>query len=219
MEKFCGRFSLAGKEEIRSKTHNMRLYSAKMCTTNLTQTVCLRLCGELFCFSGLTRSFSWTHGSGACPAPASSTAFSGQRPGPAGTSSVRMLALPQVKKTAESKVILQQTKGAFHLNRAAKTQMEPSLGHDILLCLLPLLPEGFLENELLGPVRILGPAALCPAGDSRCNPHHRYKAVDTSCPSCTSVVSRLRYSFLPWAQVKLSSSGSYFMFSMRPTCF
>ena len=85
MEKFCGRFSLAGKEEIRSKTHNMRLYSAKMCTTNLTQTVCLRLCGELFCFSGLTRSFSWTHGSGACPAPASSTAFSGQRPGPAGT--------------------------------------------------------------------------------------------------------------------------------------
>ena len=44
MEKFCGRFSLAGKEEIRSKTHNMRLYSAKMCTTNLTQTVCLRLC-------------------------------------------------------------------------------------------------------------------------------------------------------------------------------
>lgn len=24
MEKFCGRFSLAGKEEIRSKTHNMR---------------------------------------------------------------------------------------------------------------------------------------------------------------------------------------------------
>ena len=115
-------------------------------------------------FSGLTRSFSWTHGSGACPAPASSTAFSGQRPRASRNSSVRMLALPQVKKTAESKVILQQTKGAFHLNRAAKTQMEPSLGHDILLCLLPLLPEGFLENELLGPVRILGPAALCPAG-------------------------------------------------------
>ena len=68
------------------------------------------------------------------------------------------------QKTAESKVVLQQTKGALHLNRAAKTQMEPSLGHDILLCLLPLLPEGFLENELLGPVRILGPAALCPAG-------------------------------------------------------
>ena len=82
MEKFCGRFSLAGKEEIRSKTHNMRLYSAKMCTTNLTQTVCLRLCGELFCFSGLTRSFSWTHGSGACPVPVSSTASSGQKPMP-----------------------------------------------------------------------------------------------------------------------------------------
>lgn len=97
MEKFCGRFSLAGKEEIRSKTHNMRLYSAKMCTTNLTQTVCLRLCGELFCFSGLTRSFSWTHGSGACPAPASSTAFSGQRPGPAGTAPCGCWPCPRLK--------------------------------------------------------------------------------------------------------------------------
>ena len=97
MEEFCGRFSLAGKEEIRSKTHNMRLYSAKMCTTNLTQTVCLRLCGELFCFSGLTRSFSWTHGSGACPAPASSTAFSGQRPGPAGTAPCGCWPCPRLK--------------------------------------------------------------------------------------------------------------------------
>ena len=97
MEKFCGRFSLAGKEEIRSKTHNMRLYSAKMCTTNLTQTVCLRLCGELFCFSGLTRSFSWTHGSGACPASASSTAFSGQRPGPAGTAPCGCWPCPRLK--------------------------------------------------------------------------------------------------------------------------
>ena len=97
MEKFCGRFSLAGKEEIRSKTHNMWLYSAKMCTTNLTQTVCLRLCGELFCFSGLTRSFSWTHGSGACPAPASSTAFSGQRPGPAGTAPCGCWPCPRLK--------------------------------------------------------------------------------------------------------------------------
>ena len=97
MEEFCGRFSLAGKKEIRSKTHNMRLYSAKMCTTNLTQTVCLRLCGELFCFSGLTRSFSWTHGSGACPAPASSTAFSGQRPGPAGTAPCGCWPCPRLK--------------------------------------------------------------------------------------------------------------------------
>ena len=127
MRKFCGRFSLAGKEEIRSKTHNMRLYSAKMCTTNQTQTVCLRLCGELFCFSGLTRSFSWTHGSGACPAPASSTAFSGQRPWSlpcsrfihsffrskaraSRNSSVRMLALPQVKKRRNPKSFFSRPK-------------------------------------------------------------------------------------------------------------
>ena len=171
MEKFCGRFSLAGKEEIRSKTHNMRLYSAKMCTTNLTQTVCLRLCGELFCFSGLTRSFSWTHGSGACPAPASIHSFFRSKARASRNSSVRMLALPQVKKTAESKVILQQTKGAFHLNRAAKTQMEPSLGHDILLCLLPLLPEGFLENEPTWACPDPWPGSTVPGRDSRCNPH------------------------------------------------
>ena len=42
--------------------------------------------------------------------------------------------------------------------------MDPAFRSDIFLCLFPLLPEGFLENDLLGPVRILGPAALCPAG-------------------------------------------------------
>lgn len=68
------------------------------------------------------------------------------------------------QKTAESKVVFEQTKGAFHLNRAAKTQMEPTFRQDVSCRLLPLLPEGFLENELLGPVRILGPATLGAAG-------------------------------------------------------
>ena len=56
----------------------------------------------------------------------------------------------------------------------------------------------FLENELLGPVRILGPAALCPAGDSRCNPHTGTRRWTQAVRPATSVVSRLRYSFLPW---------------------
>lgn len=33
-----------------------------------------------------------------------------------------------------------------------------------LCCLLPFLPEGFLGNDFLGVVWILGPAALCPVG-------------------------------------------------------
>ena len=87
--------------------------------------------------------------------------------------------------------------------------MNAALCHDICGCLLPLFPEGFLEHDFLGLVQILGPAALYPAGDTRCNLHTGTQAVDTSCPSCTSVASRLRYSFLPCAQVKLSASGSY----------
>mgnify|MGYP005782346247 CR=1 FL=1 len=39
---------------------------------------------------------------------------------------------------------------------------------------------------------------------------HRYQAVDTNCPDCTSVVSRLRCSFLLCTQVKQSSSGVIF---------
>src|SRR5699024_3981799 len=47
----------------------------------------------------------------------------------------------------------------------------------------------------------------------------QYHAVETNCPSCTSVHSRRRNSRRPCTQIKQSSSWSYSMFSTRPTCF
>lgn len=53
--------------------------SAKTSATDQTQAVCLRLCGQGFCFLKATRSFSEMHGSGAGLVPVSSTAFSSQK--------------------------------------------------------------------------------------------------------------------------------------------
>ena len=44
----------------------------------------------------------------------------------------------------------------------------------------------------------------------------RYHILVTGVPFCTSVDTFLQYSFLPSAQMKQSSSLSYFMFSIRP---
>ena len=85
IEKFCDRFSLLSQGQTGLKVYKIQPYLGKMDAPKQTQAVCLRLCGKLFSFLEATKSFSWTRGSGACLVPASSTAFSGQRPMPAGT--------------------------------------------------------------------------------------------------------------------------------------
>ena len=85
------------------------------------------------------------------------------------------------------------------------------------LALFPFLPESFLEDDLLWFFGTLARQHCARRGHPR-QSSHRYQAVDTGCPFRTLLVSRLRYSFLLRAQVKQSSTGSYSMFSMRPTC-
>ena len=169
----------------------------KCVTTNLTQTVCLRLCGELFCFAGLTRSFSWTHGL----LPVSSIhSFFRSKASASRNSSVRMLALPQVRKRG-----IQSPAGQRRPPPDGSGRDEMIVRPDIFSLPAPASPRSF-ENGLSWAYRILGPAALCQQRQPL-QSSHRYKAVNTSCPSCTSTLSRLRYSFLPWVQVKLSSSA------------
>ena len=66
------------------------------------------------------------------------------------------------QEAAESKVVFEQSKRALHLDGPAKTQMNSTFGHHVSGCQLPFFPEGFLEDDLLGLIRYLGPAALCP---------------------------------------------------------
>ena len=66
------------------------------------------------------------------------------------------------QEAAESKVVFEQSKRALHLDGTAKTQMNSTFGHNVSGCQLPFFPEGFFEDDLLGLIRCLGPAALCP---------------------------------------------------------
>lgn len=66
------------------------------------------------------------------------------------------------QKAAESKVILQQTKCALHLDRTIRPQQDAPLAGDVLMGYFSLLPEGHLPNDLLRCIHILLPAALFP---------------------------------------------------------
>ena len=76
-----------------------------------------------------------------------------------------------------------------------------------------------MQQQLL---RLFGSLALqhgCSGRDSRCNPHidtRQWTQAARPSPQCVPDVAG---SFLPWVQVKQSSSVSYVMFSMRPICF
>lgn len=71
---------------------------------------------------------------------------------------------PPGQKSAEAEVLFQQGKGPLHLDGAALPQMNAPWGRDPLGSLLPLLPERLPQGQLLGLVRILGPAAQSAAG-------------------------------------------------------
>ena len=66
------------------------------------------------------------------------------------------------QKAAESKVILQQTKCALHLDRTIRPQQDAPLAGDVLMGYFSLLSEGHLPNDLLRCIHILLPAALFP---------------------------------------------------------
>ena len=68
--------------------------------------------------------------------------------------SVRMLALPLVKKRREPKSFLSR----------AKAQMDASFRGEALRGFLTFLPKGLLQAQLLRLFRVLGPAALAAAG-------------------------------------------------------
>ena len=171
MRKFCGRFSLAGKEEIRSKTHNMRLCSAKMCTTNQTQTVCLRLCGELFCFCrGYEVIFMDTR-VWSLPCSRFIHSFFRSKARAKQEQLGADVGLAPGQKTAESKVVFEQTKGALHLDGAAKTQMEPTFRHRCFLPPAPVSPRRFSANKALSAVPGFWPGSTGSGRDSCRDPH------------------------------------------------
>ena len=118
----------------------------------------LRLCGKLFCFCTATRSFSGTHGFGACPVPTSSIVFQLKNRRQQEQLSADIV-LASGQKAAESKA-----KSALHLDGAAETQMNPMTGLDVFGCLLLFLSGRLLKRKLFGLVWVLGPAALCLAG-------------------------------------------------------
>ncbi len=53
------------------------------------------------------------------------------------------------KKSAEAKVVFQQTKGALHLDGAAQAQMDAPFRGNALRGLSALFPKGFLQNQSL----------------------------------------------------------------------
>ena len=131
---------------------------AHMSANDQKQVAHLRLCGKLFCFCTATRSFSGTHGFGACPVPTSSIVFQLKNRRQQEQLSADIV-LASGQKAAESKA-----KSALHLDGAAETQMNPMTGLDVFGCLLLFLSGRLLKRKLFGLVWVLGPAALCPAG-------------------------------------------------------
>mgnify|MGYP000285311334 FL=1 len=131
---------------------------AQMSANDQKQVAHLRLCGKLFCFCTATRSFSGTHGFGACPVPTSSIVFQLKNRRQQEQLSADIV-LASGQKAAESKA-----KSALHLDGAAETQMNPMTGLDVFGCLLLFLSGRLLKRKLFGLVWVLGPAALCPAG-------------------------------------------------------
>ncbi len=131
---------------------------AQMSANDQKQVAHLRLCGKLFCFCTATRSFSGTHGFGACPVPTSSIVFQLKNRRQQEQLSADIV-LASGQKAAESKV-----KSALHLDGAAETQMNPMTGLDVFGCLLLFLSGRLLKRKLFGLVWVLGPAALCLAG-------------------------------------------------------
>ena len=130
----------------------------QMSANDQKQVAHLRLCGKLFCFCTATRSFSGTHGFGACPVPTSSIVFQLKNRRQQEQLSADIV-LASGQKAAESKV-----KSALHLDGAAETQMNPMTGLDVFGCLLLFLSGRLLKRKLFGLVWVLGPAALCLAG-------------------------------------------------------
>ena len=131
---------------------------AQMSANDQNQVAHLRLCGKLFCFCTATRSFSGTHGFGACPVPTSSIVFQLKNRRQQEQLSADIV-LASGQKAAESKA-----KSALHLDGAAETQMNPMTGLDVFGCLLLFLSGRLLKRKLFGLVWVLGPAALCLAG-------------------------------------------------------
>ena len=131
---------------------------AQMSANDQKQVAHLRLCGKLFCFCTATRSFSGTHGFGACPVPTSSIVFQLKNRRQQEQLSADIV-LASGQKAAESK-----SKSALHLDGAAETQMNPMTGLDVFGCLLLFLSGRLLKRKLFGLVWVLGPAALCLAG-------------------------------------------------------
>ncbi len=131
---------------------------AQMSANDQKQVAHLRLCGKLFCFCTATRSFSGTHGFGACPVPTSSIVFQLKNRRQQEQLSADIV-LASGQKAAESKA-----KSALHLDGAAETQMNPMTGLDVFGCLLLFLSGRLLKRKLFGLVWVLGPAALCLAG-------------------------------------------------------
>ena len=131
---------------------------AQMSANDQKQVAHLRLCGKLFCFCTATRSFSGTHGFGACPVPTSSIVFQLKNRRQQDQLSADIV-LASGQKAAESKA-----KSALHLDGAAETQMNPMTGLDVFGCLLLFLSGRLLKRKLFGLVWVLGPAALCLAG-------------------------------------------------------
>ena len=129
-----------------------------MSANDQKQVAHLRLCGKLFCFCTATRSFSGTHGFGACPVPTSSIVFQLKNRRQQEQLSADIV-LASGQKAAESKA-----KSALHLDGAAETQMNPMTGLDVFGCLLSFLSGHLLKRKLFGLVWVLGPAALCLAG-------------------------------------------------------
>ena len=131
---------------------------AQMSANDQKQVAHLRLCGKLFCFCTATRSFSGTHGFGACPVPTSSIVFQLKNRRQQEQLSADIV-LASGQKAAESKA-----KSALHLDGAAETQMNPMTGLDVFGCLLLFLSGRLLKRKLFGLVWVLGPAELCLAG-------------------------------------------------------
>ena len=123
----------------------------------------LRLCGKFSVFAGLRGHFRRHTGLAPAVFPLHPQLFQIKCQGQQKQLGADV-SLASGQKATESKVTFKQAKCALHLNGAAKTQMDPTLGHNIFLCLFPLLPEGLPEHNLLGPVLVLGPAALRPVG-------------------------------------------------------
>lgn len=133
-------------------------------------------------------------------------------------SSVRMLVLPQVKKRRKPKSFLSRPNAPSTWMERQRRRWLPRSVMMFLAACSRFSQKIFLRMISLGLSGSLARQHYARWGYPP-QSSHRYQAVDTSCPSCTCVFSRLRCSFRPCAQVKLSSSGSYSMFSIRPTCF